>query len=1046
MSRGRTAEPTTDRGSDPTGRQRATARVRNPGAGDAQPKCAEPESEKPTSGHPLLQLQEKQGNQAVQQVVKEQIYPKLAVGRPNDRYEREADRVAKQVMRMSEPVSADGDSDRPRSNSAPPPTLGTTDRQPMAVARTSPGRVQRVCSRCERRASRGKSLNCPECEEELRRKESSGTGQLPKVDDETAREISSHRGRGDPLSRSTRKFFEPRFGYDLGGISVHTGSRATELNRSLDARAFTVGRDIFFRDGAYQPDSVTGRQLLAHELTHTVQQGAVRSLRTNQTATTRSTGANRSMTDGLQYDTAQRQTGSVTADTVNPALPAVTSSSDPTMVQRVSLPSLSDIETGIESVGEDVAEAGEDLVEWGSETAASALEAGEGALEWGEEMLVEIGGDVVGVASDVWDAVHALAEELGATVSFSGGRLVVSIPALPACPTIPIQFTLSKIAHEGTFLEGILPITGTVNLTGSVGYHLGLTPEILGQVGPCELQSTQIVVDPLGREYSTSGQLAVTLALGLGAEVRVGLEGEVGMLVIIPAEPPIPLEFPVVGLEGGLAGMARGTLADRVTIGGSLAYANGNISFDASRTEDLGIGLDLGLAGYGQLELLGNNLCRLYWPFWQRHYDATMSTLIDAHLALGRGGVDASLNVAPPQFDTFPFSDFGLELRREAFMDECPICEKLREFGLLPSQIGGPWPYHPTKPWQEGPLSSLPVYPRDPKLASEALCRGACGLDCRHCRKIPRHVITETDGNGQLVHWLYPEFRICGADTGCREHDACYDWAATKGELGFVGVLLGPLHRLCDLECLCDYSLPTCVGWALGEGGRDTMYFSDKPGTVDPSEEQPDEAGAQTEEETDPIEDTPSGSTPNDPIPMVWYKRPSDYPRAVVLEGEEVFRFTDGPRQYFLPDPGVLWSGKRGASTLRQHLEPGFSVIVGVDQELTPKEGRVWKKIRSYRKIFYGRIQEAFRFLMIEHGHDMKGRKEDADHVKDLQFAGPDDFHNMWPLNEGVNRSAWEFGKQSVTYVDDDGNLQTTTLDDSALLNRWFEIVGFDHF
>ncbi len=761
---------------------------------------------------------------------------------------------------------------------------------------------------------------------------------------------------------------------------------------------------------------------------------------------------------------------SSTVDMMNPALPSVTSSSDATMVQRVSLPSFSDIETGIESIGEEVAEAGDDLVEWGSETAESALEAGEEALERGKEVLVEIGGDAVEVASDVWAAVQALAEELGATVSLTGGRLVVSIPTLPACPTIPVQFTLSEIAREGTFLEGVLPLTETISITGTVGYHLGLTPEILGQVGPCELQSTRIVIDPLGGEYSTSGQLAVTLALGLGAEVRVGLEGEVGMLIIIPATPPIPIELPVVGLEGGLAGMARGTLADRITIGGTLSYANGNISLTASRTEDLGVGLDLGLAGYGQIELLGNNLCRLYWPFWQRHYSATMSTLIDARLALSRGGVDASLNVAPPQFNTLPFDDFGLELRREAFMDECPLCDRFADMGVFPGGIDDHPEYRPDE-WERGPLTRYQVHDRSPynDNKSDIVCRGACGPNCETCNSLGTVKIPAENREGV---WVYESFEECFTHQGCRDHDACYDWAFDQGETGeqsipFTGIEFpsGGNHRLCDLECICTHSVPQCAKWISGKGAFEAMYFSEEPwfdsGSTETQEQEPGDSAIQnvapesedpstvtelTEEETDPVEATPTGSTKEDPIPMIWYKHPSDYPRAVVLEGEEVFRFTDGPRQYFLPDPGILWSGKRGASTLRQYLEPGFSVIVGVDQELTPKEGRVWKKVRSYRKIFYGKIQEAFRFLMIEHGHDMNARKEDADHVKDLQFAGPDDFYNMWPLDEDVNRSAWEFGKQSVTYLDDDGNLQITTLDDAALLDRWFEIVGFDHF
>jgi ribonuclease HI len=62
------------------------------------------------------------------------------------------------------------------------------------------------------------------------------------------------------------------FGSDFSGVRVHTDDRADRLNRSLDARAFTTGKDVFFRQGEYQPGSPAGNKLLAHELTHVVQQ------------------------------------------------------------------------------------------------------------------------------------------------------------------------------------------------------------------------------------------------------------------------------------------------------------------------------------------------------------------------------------------------------------------------------------------------------------------------------------------------------------------------------------------------------------------------------------------------------------------------------------------------------------------------------------------------------------------------------------------------------------------------------------------------------
>ena len=84
--------------------------------------------------------------------------------------------------------------------------------------------------------------------------------------------IQSARGSGQPLDSNVRAQMEPAFGADFSSVRVHTDHRADSLNRSVDARAFTTGRDIFFRQGEYKPGSTTGEGLIAHELTHVVQQ------------------------------------------------------------------------------------------------------------------------------------------------------------------------------------------------------------------------------------------------------------------------------------------------------------------------------------------------------------------------------------------------------------------------------------------------------------------------------------------------------------------------------------------------------------------------------------------------------------------------------------------------------------------------------------------------------------------------------------------------------------------------------------------------------
>lgn len=85
--------------------------------------------------------------------------------------------------------------------------------------------------------------------------------------------IQQKRGGGQSLDAGVRRQMESSLGANFSGVRVHTDQQSDSLNRALSARAFTTGQDIFFRQGAYQPGNSTGRELLAHELTHVVQQG-----------------------------------------------------------------------------------------------------------------------------------------------------------------------------------------------------------------------------------------------------------------------------------------------------------------------------------------------------------------------------------------------------------------------------------------------------------------------------------------------------------------------------------------------------------------------------------------------------------------------------------------------------------------------------------------------------------------------------------------------------------------------------------------------------
>ena len=113
---------------------------------------------------------------------------------------------------------------------------------------------------------------CAACNQEEKVQRVASGSSTP-VSDTIAHSISTSKGSGASLDAKTNSFMSSRLGADFSNVSIHTNTNAVQLNRQLNAKAFTVGSDVFFNEGQYNPSSVPGMQLLAHELTHVVQQG-----------------------------------------------------------------------------------------------------------------------------------------------------------------------------------------------------------------------------------------------------------------------------------------------------------------------------------------------------------------------------------------------------------------------------------------------------------------------------------------------------------------------------------------------------------------------------------------------------------------------------------------------------------------------------------------------------------------------------------------------------------------------------------------------------
>ena len=202
------------------------------------------------------------------------IQPKLAVHPIGDPYEVEADRVAEQITAGSaNAVDADVPSLAPPPPSITPvvqraeETTSSEEDEKRDDDEVRDGEVQRV-------SAAGADGDDEEDEDAVQRQgarvvRSPAEGRLRRVE----RLLAARAGQGRPLPAETRRFMEPRFGVDFSRVRVHTDAEASGMADDLSSLAFAYGHDIYFRAGAYSPGTPAGTRLLAHELTHVVQQG-----------------------------------------------------------------------------------------------------------------------------------------------------------------------------------------------------------------------------------------------------------------------------------------------------------------------------------------------------------------------------------------------------------------------------------------------------------------------------------------------------------------------------------------------------------------------------------------------------------------------------------------------------------------------------------------------------------------------------------------------------------------------------------------------------
>ncbi|MFY0630375.1 MAG: DUF4157 domain-containing protein [Flavobacteriaceae bacterium] len=751
------------------------------------------------------------------------IQPKLNIGQPGDKYEVEADKAADQIVARKE--------QSPSSFIAPAPIIQKQSEEdvqkqeteneivqqkpvvesitPLIQRKNSEDEdvVQTKCAACGKEKEIQKKNNndftssiqtkesvtrahtiqqkcaCHKDESAIQRKEQGKDKestlktamQQMQSNQSFESRLATSKGKGNKLDNNTQAEMESGFGADFSNVRVHTDSEATSMSQEIGAQAFTNGKDIYFNEGKYNPQSDTGKHLLAHELTHTIQQGA-------------------------------------------------SSSKD---IQRIEMPGF--VQDGLDIVSGTYDNA-VDMVADGMYDVGEALGVNDEILE-----AYEMAEDVYDAATEYlikakdWllttagQAARALVEALGGTMNVTEEGIIITFPKTCPIEAKTFDIEIPPIEQELLYPAFIFPvIVGVIDgvFIGGIGGKMVIDPEMNMQLGPFCLEGARMVINPLTGNFSAEGGVSATAAVSMGAEVRGAIKADLSFMgIALIGEIPIPLDISLVSIEGGLAGLGRGIGAGKKTLEGSLGYNNGSLVMNSSDQLDLGLAADLFIGAYGQMDIGGFNFCRLYWDLFEWHEQ--IGAMFNTSTSIVIGPNPSYTETTTAEIGEFPFNEYELLLGRGGFKDDCPfedmLCWLAEKFGHFPSQNDGTWKdYGAGVEFREGPLE---VFGRDPKRASGAKCRGACGPDCDTCNHEDKHRYKDPE-TGEI--WEYTNFEDCNTHTGCKEHDAGFDWAAeTKGESkeneGIIPSFLKYWHMLANLECFCNYEARECVGWIKGK-------------------------------------------------------------------------------------------------------------------------------------------------------------------------------------------------------------------------------------
>ena len=204
------------------------------------------------------------------------VQAKLVVGAPNDKYEQEADAMAAKVMAMSDNAGSlqriESEDEAEGINLKPlGENIQRQEEEEEINLKPLGATIQRADYEDEGITLKSLGVTKQRDKQANHINRDGGDGSFT-ASSSIESKLKSNKGGGKAMPDRTRNFMESRFGNDFSNVKLHTDNQAVQMNRDLNAKAFTHGNDIYFNSGQYNPESNSGKSLLAHELTHTIQQ------------------------------------------------------------------------------------------------------------------------------------------------------------------------------------------------------------------------------------------------------------------------------------------------------------------------------------------------------------------------------------------------------------------------------------------------------------------------------------------------------------------------------------------------------------------------------------------------------------------------------------------------------------------------------------------------------------------------------------------------------------------------------------------------------